>query len=829
MIRKGFFLFFVFFMSIATTYASSEIFVNEAIGHEMLRFIEETPDRDFCYAAFSQITHSEILKAIVSNYRRITFKIAIDEQHYDNFAEKIDGLKKQKTSSDNDKEKAEKNRYNELIEEIKSNVIQVPTLHHKFFLNRNGVLTGSANATNGAFGASYELSVRIKRDDPTSSDIIDTYHAYYSMQILRCKTKLNLKKHKHLVSFSNNNEMIIQKIDATRPQEPIRMGLFSCTSGQIINALVRAAKRHCDVIIITDRSKMSDETIDRLAQAGARLCLLGHIKDEESLLVSGPIRLPVRYLDTSKYIHSKIIILNDEFLISSGNATNEANQQFNDMICLNKEENLEAYNTCNQYILDLFETIGSIGNDSLDTFLENQQIKDDEKYAQAVLRRIPTMCNICDELKPKTSHQWMCPAPHNNSYFCCDSCADKIIKEGGPCPFCRHEKTLEEIEAEKRVKAKKDKEDAKHAAFLRAQEENKAKREKAASLCTQGTNNVESPKKSTKSNKSTKSTQNASQDHDDDLDTILEKFKKADLLSGGKMSPDQATTSVSSTTTSPMRLKQMPPYILSDLFDAILNNQGNKVEKLLNKYNPDCLIQTKVNRQNVSATGLCLSAKSNNPTIPQIFLKFGADPNNQDSTFGQTALMVAAGDLNENIVKLLLENPNNPANPNLKNNEGETALLFFSKAHKNNTRIAELLLSHGADPNLPNNSGHTALHYCCQNISAINLATAKLLLEHGADPNLPNHLNTTALQIATECQNIGCVIWLLKYGANPNSQMEKGTTPLHTASFNNNLEIAKVLLKHGADPYKKMNDGFTTPMLFSKSTEMKNLLQSYRK
>ena len=84
--------------------------------------------------------------------------------------------------------------------------------------------------------------------------------------------------------------------------------------------------------------------------------------------------------------------------------------------------------------------------------------------------------------------------------------------------------------------------------------------------------------------------------------------------------------------------------------------------------------------------------------------------------FGETALMVSSRENYFEIVEYLLENG---ANPNIKNNEGDTALMYAVSIPNNldnrpnfrNIRmwnIAKLLLENGANPLIKNNEGKTA-------------------------------------------------------------------------------------------------------------------------
>ncbi|GBG33418.1 Ankyrin repeat domain-containing protein 27 [Hondaea fermentalgiana] len=83
-------------------------------------------------------------------------------------------------------------------------------------------------------------------------------------------------------------------------------------------------------------------------------------------------------------------------------------------------------------------------------------------------------------------------------------------------------------------------------------------------------------------------------------------------------------------------------------------------------------------------------------------LNMGFDPNETDS-HGNTALIVAAQNLNKRIAELLIRRG---ANVNHQNSQGNTAMHFaFSYDVAQDSGIGELLISHGADDSLENRLG----------------------------------------------------------------------------------------------------------------------------
>jgi ankyrin repeat protein len=119
-----------------------------------------------------------------------------------------------------------------------------------------------------------------------------------------------------------------------------------------------------------------------------------------------------------------------------------------------------------------------------------------------------------------------------------------------------------------------------------------------------------------------------------------------------------------------------------------------------------------------------------------------ADINIIDPTYGDTALILAAGIRSADIIELLLHYG---ANINTQNNRGETALIIASRNNK--LKNIRTLITHDAHMNIQDNEGNTAL------IEAViqgNIQIFKLLKKCGADLTITNNAGKTALIEATE-------------------------------------------------------------------------------
>ena len=89
-----------------------------------------------------------------------------------------------------------------------------------------------------------------------------------------------------------------------------------------------------------------------------------------------------------------------------------------------------------------------------------------------------------------------------------------------------------------------------------------------------------------------------------------------------------------------------------------------------------------------------------------------------------------------------------------------------------------------------------------------------------------SHINSTPLMLACNNKHLKIVKLLLNNNADPNIQDEGGINCLQAASYYNYIDIAKILLEHKANP--NIQDMYhNTPIMFSKSNEMKNLFYDY--
>jgi ankyrin repeat protein len=156
----------------------------------------------------------------------------------------------------------------------------------------------------------------------------------------------------------------------------------------------------------------------------------------------------------------------------------------------------------------------------------------------------------------------------------------------------------------------------------------------------------------------------------------------------------------------------------------------------------------------------------------RLILQAGANPNDRDRSNGTTALMVAAGHGNEELVELLLQQG---ANAKAVNAYGENALHYA--AWRGNAAIAQRLISEGANVNPTHHLGRTPLMFAVRRGS---LPIVKLLLAQGAN------INAASRETFVEPHRV-------RYGYQ---------WVLEHAIATNHLDIATLLKQRGAKPYE---------------------------
>jgi ankyrin repeat protein len=163
----------------------------------------------------------------------------------------------------------------------------------------------------------------------------------------------------------------------------------------------------------------------------------------------------------------------------------------------------------------------------------------------------------------------------------------------------------------------------------------------------------------------------------------------------------------------------------------------------------------------------------------------------------RTALQIAIVKQFPEIVELLLDYG---ADVNVSHRKGDDHPLHIvtSDQRLRQHGTLEMLLGHGAEPNVKNDSGQTALHNEAESGS---IEVVRLLLEYGADPNARDHFHRTPLHMAVFHfdESFALVRTLLRHGADLHTRDVFGGTAIQKAVRRENADVCKLLLEHGAE------------------------------
>jgi|GEM_PF-2445749 len=177
--------------------------------------------------------------------------------------------------------------------------------------------------------------------------------------------------------------------------------------------------------------------------------------------------------------------------------------------------------------------------------------------------------------------------------------------------------------------------------------------------------------------------------------------------------------------------------------------------------------------------------------LHQQLLKNSQDFNiNSRDKYGRTALSIAVGKRNLEMVKLLVENG---ADVNIFNRNKYTPLM--TSCRNGSLSIVKYLIAHGSDYRIVNQFGESAAHiaYHYENFEIV-----QYLIDHGFDINSPGKYGTSLLMMACEKGHLINLHYFLSKGADVNHQNDLWDTPLIYASEQGYLGIVKALIQQGA-------------------------------
>ncbi|MDP2318874.1 MAG: ankyrin repeat domain-containing protein, partial [Acidobacteriota bacterium] len=222
------------------------------------------------------------------------------------------------------------------------------------------------------------------------------------------------------------------------------------------------------------------------------------------------------------------------------------------------------------------------------------------------------------------------------------------------------------------------------------------------------------------------------------------------------------------------------------------------------------------------ATPLMLAARSGNTETATRLVEVGADINAKENTYGQTALMVAAGLDRADVVRLLLARG---ADWKLASKVADLKALTAPAegegrgpaAVAGRVDVPGVTRGYRYNELIGAQGGLTALHFAVRQGSA---NAVRALVEGGVDLNAPSPGDqATPLLVALINGHFDIAASLVDKGANPNLASDAGVSPLyatlnvqwapiaaypqpraHLQQSRSYLDVMKVLLDKGADP-----------------------------
>jgi len=121
---------------------------------------------------------------------------------------------------------------------------------------------------------------------------------------------------------------------------------------------------------------------------------------------------------------------------------------------------------------------------------------------------------------------------------------------------------------------------------------------------------------------------------------------------------------------------------------------------------------------------------------------------------------------------------------------------LHSAAFYGDLEMVQVLLEFRADVNSKNSFRNTPLDNASRNGHRDDARVARLLIAHGADPNTRDVYGFTPLHQASLCGRIEIVRLLIEHGANAEAKDDFGMTPLDHASGEQREDFIKLLSEH---------------------------------
>lgn len=196
---------------------------------------------------------------------------------------------------------------------------------------------------------------------------------------------------------------------------------------------------------------------------------------------------------------------------------------------------------------------------------------------------------------------------------------------------------------------------------------------------------------------------------------------------------------------------------------------------------------------------ICISV--NRTDLADILLNHGANPNLRDYN-GRTSLVFAVVTSDE-MVKVFLEHG---ADPNITDNEGRTPLMLAAIDGGSVPDVIEDLITHGADVNIQDNNGLSALMWAVigRDRSADFLISGMIrtggIMAEGSEAWFALASLYTAVKRNMQLEVIKT---LITHGADVNLRDSKAMNALAYALMNDDEDIADILISAGSDIHLK--------------------------
>lgn len=204
-----------------------------------------------------------------------------------------------------------------------------------------------------------------------------------------------------------------------------------------------------------------------------------------------------------------------------------------------------------------------------------------------------------------------------------------------------------------------------------------------------------------------------------------------------------------------------------------------------------CLVQRGVNvdaTDDAGRTALMLAAANGHETIVRLLIEYGANVNAIDSD-GKSALALAAENGHVDVVRWLVEHGAELVATDGK--EWSPLALAIENDHLNAVRY---LVEHGADVNASGHGGETPL---MRAIEENHMGVIRCLVEWGVDVDATDDVGTTALMLAAANGHETIVRFLFFCGVNTNATDQSGKSALALAAEKGHVDVVQFLLEHG--------------------------------